>query len=31
MEGEFLDKLIGLVNYILTANRTVKSLKALRN
>jgi hypothetical protein len=31
MEGEFLDKLIGLINRILTANRTAKSLKALYN
>jgi len=31
MEGEILDKLMGLINRILIANRTAKSLKALRN
>ena len=31
MEGEFLDELMGLVNYILTANRIAESLKALRD
>jgi len=31
MEGEILDKLIGLINRILIINRTAKSLKALRN
>ena len=30
MEGEVLDKLIGLINYILTVNYTADSLKALR-
>ena len=31
MEGEILDKLIGLIDRILITNRTAKSLKALRN
>jgi len=31
MEGEFLNELIGLINYILTVNRIAKSLKALRD
>ena len=31
MEGEFLDKPMGLINYILITNRTAESLKALRN
>jgi hypothetical protein len=31
MEGEFLDEPIGLVDRILTANRTAESLKALYN
>jgi len=31
MEGEFLDELMGLINCILTANCTAKSLRALRN
>jgi hypothetical protein len=31
MEGEILDKLIGLINRILITNRTAKSLKALRD
>jgi len=29
MEGEILDKLIGLINRILIANRIAESLKAL--
>jgi hypothetical protein len=31
MEGEFLDEPMGLINRILTANRTAESLKALRD
>jgi len=31
LEGAVLDKLIGLVNRILTANYTANSLKALRD
>ena len=31
MEGEILDKLMGLINYILIVNRTAKFLKALRD
>ena len=31
IEGEILDKLIGLIDRILIANRIAKSLKALRD
>jgi len=31
MEGEILDKLMGLIDRILIANRTAESLKALRD
>ena len=31
LEGAVLDELIGLVNHILTINRTADSLKALRD
>ena len=31
MEGEFLNKPMGLIDYILTINHTAESLKALHN
>ena len=31
IEGEVLDELMGLINHILTVNRTANFLKALRD